>query len=95
MILAGNLHLNFNDFLTYISHVNNDKKKELTDRWEADKLGTLFELYKERSSTVFEVVDSIIEFAITPENLDLSLIQKWVSYKTKILLEEFLNGIKI
>ena len=86
--------LNFNDFFAYISDVNPDKKKELTSSWEEDKLTTLFDLYKERSSTIWEVTDSIIEFAAQPEKLDLTLMQKWVSEKTKNLLGEFLKEIK-
>ena len=87
-------NLNFDDFLTHVSDVNIDKKKELTDRLEVDKLATLFELYKERSFTICKLADSIIEFASPPKKLDLSLIQKWVSDKTKNLLEEFLIEIK-
>ena len=84
-------NLNLKSFEKAASGVNNDKLKELTSVWNADSLGSIFELYKERATTVVELLDNMIEFASEPKDLEIDLIKKWLDEKTKVLLQEFLE----
>lgn len=87
-------NITFEEFLNAVKHLNNDKLEELTSAWNEGKLEQLFELHKERATTILQLVDDIILFALAPKNLDVSLIKKWVTAQTKILLEEFLKRSK-
>ncbi|MBU1008182.1 glutamate--tRNA ligase [Candidatus Dependentiae bacterium] len=86
-------NLKFNEFAKAAAEAINDKLKKLTAVWKEDMLGQLFELYKERATTMCELVDNMISFAHAPEHLDVGLIKKWVSPQTKTLLFEFVKGM--
>jgi len=86
-------NLKFKDFLIAVSDLGNDKLKELTTAWNEDSLGLLFELYKERVTTVIELVDGITSLSCAPMVLDVGLIKKWLTSQTKALLVEFLQRV--
>ena len=50
--------------------------------------------YKERSSTLLDIVNSIINFAEDPKDLDVNLISKWKCEHTAKMLEKFLEKLK-
>ena len=84
-------NLKFKDFLKSAADLGIDKKNELTSLWNEDTLNRLFELYKERSTTIVEMVENIIAFAKAPEKLEVGLIKKWLSAQTPELLNVFLK----
>jgi glutamyl-tRNA synthetase len=85
--------LNLKKFLKSASEIYNDKLTNLTNLWENAILERLFELYRERASTVLELANSMILFASAPVDLDTNLIKKWLTPDTKNLLKEFLDGV--
>jgi glutamyl-tRNA synthetase len=48
-------------------------------------------MYKERATTLNEIINDIIALDSAPKDLDLELINKWLTSQTKTLLEEFLK----
>lgn len=85
--------LNAEEFIENVAILNNDKLKMLTNVWGRVRLERLFELYRERATTIVELVDDIVSFSQAPETLDKSLIEKWLSSSTVLLLQQFVDRI--
>ncbi len=83
--------LDYNSFLELLSNGNIDKLKTLTTTWKDSILRKLFELYKDRATVLFEIVDDIIALKKVPTEFNLVLIEKWLNNKTGFVLKEFLD----
>lgn len=83
--------LTYERFLSAFSIYNNYKLSELTALCKDDTLGHLFELYRERATTIEELVNGILSFVKAPEALDISLIEKWLTPQTKALVQAFFD----
>jgi glutamyl-tRNA synthetase len=86
--------LKYGGFASALSDVNNDKLKTLTKCFEGATVGHAFELYRERATSVVELAGDLIAFANGPSELNVSLIEKWLSSQTKTVLELFLSRVK-
>lgn len=87
-------NLTLEAFQKALGEVNNDKLKELTGAWNTDSLGQLFEVYKDRATSIVQLADDIISLSKVPEVYDLSLIKKWLSPVTKGLLQDFVKQVE-
>jgi len=86
--------LNKSDFLMQIKRICEKKYYSLTQSQKDPRLDILFELYRERATTLVDLADSIIAFAKAPDTLDTSLISKWLSPQTPELLREFITSFE-
>lgn len=75
--------------LTAIAQMGAEWKDTLTELWSADKLNKLFHLYGQRSTTLKELAQGIVGLAHDPGQLDMSLIDKWKTEKTKDLVSKY------
>ncbi|MBT4594434.1 glutamate--tRNA ligase [bacterium] len=72
-----------------MTDVEPDGMKELREKWDDEALAALVEMYRSRASRVTEIVSGILNLARGPEDLNLSLIEKWRSDKTGPMLNDF------
>lgn len=84
-------NLKYEDFAKHAAECTIDKWKTLTTLWNKVTLVSLFELYKERATTLVELINAMIEFAQTPKTLDISLIKKWMTAQTIDVLKTFIK----
>jgi glutamyl-tRNA synthetase len=87
--------LSFEKFLLAVDDLGSSLKKELTAAWSQYQLKTLFEQYKQRATTLREMVQDMISLSHAPQALDLDLIKKWRTDKTVGLVECFLQGLTV
>lgn len=75
--------------ISAIEQMNTATAHKLKDIWNEKDLLLLLNEYKQRSATLLDLTNDIIGFANKPSDLDLSLISKWRTPKTKDLLKMF------
>ncbi|MBD3273007.1 glutamate--tRNA ligase [Candidatus Dependentiae bacterium] len=84
----------FEELLNAIKDLNTNYHQKIQELWDADKLKSLFEQYKQRSTRLLDMVLDIISLSKDPKVLDLELIKKWHNSKTLELLKKFLEKFK-
>jgi glutamyl-tRNA synthetase len=85
---------NLKDLMNAIGQMDGDCLSKMQKAWPAEQLENLLTQYKERSSTLLDIVNSIINFAEDPKDLDVNLISKWKCEHTAKMLEKFLEKLK-
>lgn len=86
-------NLKCSEFLENVAALGKDCIEKLTDSWNERTINILFELYKERATTVKELAENINSFAQAPKTLEVGLIKKWVTDQTEQLLQSFVSKI--
>ncbi len=77
------------ELLEAIAIMSQDIHKKLCDSWPEKLLIRLLDQYKQRAITLLDLAQDIIAFSHKPASLDISLIKKWVTEKTKDIAQEF------
>jgi len=77
------------EILKHLEAISPDYTQELARLWSPEKLNVLLEQYKQRAVTLIELYEQITALASDPETLDLTLIEKWRSDTTKVMLQAF------
>lgn len=75
--------------LTSLADIDQHYVTKLASLWAGSVLEKLIDLYKQRAVTLVELYNELVALAQAPERLDLSLIEKWRSDKTKAMLQLF------
>ena len=82
-------NLDLDKFFKAIDEIDSNLSKELQKLWTGEQLKELFEQYKQRAVFVLDIAQDMISLAHNPKSLNLDLIAKWKTDKTKDLLKEF------
>jgi glutamyl-tRNA synthetase len=83
-----------NDLMKYIEQIDSAFVDSMLAVWEKPALEKLIELYKQRSTTLIELQKNIINFAVNPKQLNLTLISKWFNDNTKKLVSDFVEKLE-
>jgi glutamyl-tRNA synthetase len=84
----------FEQLMIAIEQMDQSKHEQLLSTWSSDQLKKLIEQYKERTTTLLELCNEILELAKEPENIDTSLIAKWHTEKTKLAISMFAQELE-
>ncbi|MCK4499311.1 hypothetical protein KAU11_02350, partial [Candidatus Babeliales bacterium] len=79
------------DLLERIAEMDELLQLQMRDAWTGKQLELLVELYRERATTLQDIVKPIVALAKAPEKLDLKLIQKWNVPEMSQVVKEFLD----
>lgn len=80
--------------LKALGAINPTYPQDLAGLWQEPALHKLIDEYKQRSVTLVELYDNLVNLAQDPAVLDLQLIAKWHTDKTKALLADFVAGLE-
>lgn len=80
--------------LAAIEQMNAQTSVTMLALWNAQQVQDLLEQYKQRATTLVELSDGIISLARDPQELDVKLIDKWMTGSTKLMLEAFSHGLQ-
>jgi len=64
--------------------------EKMKNLWSEEILLNLISLYKDRTFTLLEMGNEIINLATSPSNLDLTVISKWLTEKSKDLIGNYI-----
>ncbi len=79
------------DLLERIAEMDELLQLQMRDAWTGKQLELLVELYRERATTLQDIVKPIVALAKAPEKLDLKLIQKGNVPEMSQVVKEFLD----
>lgn len=77
-----------------IEQMNSQISAMMLALWDAQQVQDLLEQYKQRATTLVELSDGIISLARDPQELDVKLIDKWMTSSTKLMLEAFSRDLQ-
>jgi len=77
-----------------IKSMNPESFETIKSLWTPDLLDRLLQEYKQRAVTLCEIARDITALASDPVLLDLSLLTKWHTEKTVLLVKDFLDALQ-
>jgi len=80
--------------MNHIKAMNAEYALDLEGLWNKEKLDQLLHEYKQRAVTLRDMYKDIVAFAQNPTTLDVSLIAKWRTEKTPLLVKDFAQALQ-
>lgn len=77
------------DLFHQLAEMNDQAMPNLLKVWSQEQLELLLEHYRQRVTSLHDLYESLLTFAQRPQTLDINLIAKWQTEKTKPMLEAF------
>ncbi len=79
---------------SFLTTIDSNLAKRLDESWQ-EKLEIVFKLYQERAKSVVELANDILALNEVPLSLDITLIDKWHTKQTHLLIQDFIERLEI